>query len=136
MAPSKLPKSKLAESRFLDYLCSIPAYKASQILGLQGPDVDFATFASTMVTGIPPQYFNQPPPVVDGPRFVIRDGNLTLLTKPVSTPMVNWPSANTLSSPAGFHTGTPSIRPATRQRSLNSFMIFRSKSDHGSHLPE
>ncbi|KAJ5198325.1 Mating-type protein MAT alpha 1 [Penicillium cinerascens] len=126
MAPSTLPTSDFVERQFLDYLSSVPAYKAGQILGLQGPNMDFATFASSMVAGIPPQYFNQPPPVVNGTRFVVHDGNLTLFTTPVSTPKVNWPSENGPSPAKSLPAAPPVIRPATRRRSLNSFMIFRS----------
>lgn len=133
MASPILNNSDYAEKRFLDYLCSIPAYKASQILGLQGPDLDFPSFAAAMVAGIPLQYFNQPQPIVDGPHFEVRDGSLTLVTKPNSKTKMTWPTQIASSpSAAPFHVAPPATRPVSRLRSLNSFMLFRSKSNHRS----
>lgn len=116
------------EQLCFDYLTSLPIQQASRILANYDPEQPFIEFARDLVSGIPPKFFESSRPAVNGPQFVIRDGNLVFEANPNSNeeqgawPAQTEPSLDDHSAPVGLPT-----RRSTRRKSLNSFMVFRCK---------
>lgn len=115
------PEFNLAVTRFCDYLSTLPFDTAMQIWGMMPRNSQLGEFAATILAGLPADFFNQTPSIEQ--RFVYKNGTVAMEAIVNADEQTPWPT------PVEAASGLPAQAkiPTPTQRSMNSFMVFRSK---------
>jgi hypothetical protein len=112
------------------YLETLEIHHALRVIGRWPRHLPMGYYAAKILTDLPSNYFQQPRLLPTGPRFVYSRGQLSLAIMEQAVPMQQLHPASTTGC-VGYEISENVLDAPLAQRRLrplNSFMIFRSKS--------
>lgn len=116
-----------AVTRLCDYLSTVPFAKAMGILSLTQSGRDLGDIATTLISTLPRTYFKEPRPIMTGLRFVFDKDTQRVRMVQDPNQQIPWPTRVDSNASHGALAVLPTDAIPQRLRSLNSFMVFRSR---------
>lgn len=116
-----------AVTRLCDYLSTVPFPKAMAILSLTRSGRDLGDLGNSLISALPRTFFTQPPFALHEIRFMFDKGAKCVRMVRDPNKQLPWPTP--LDPVAGpiAEAALPTDAVPSRLRSLNSFMVFRSR---------